>query len=151
MAARFVVVPAAHVHLLRGDEVLLQRRCGTGYLDGHWVAAAAGHIEHGETAARAVIREAEEELGVRIEERDLEPATLMQRTDGTPDPVQQRADWYFTATAWIGSPQVREPEKCDAMAWFPLAALPSPLPSYEATVLGGIASGRLPLFTSDGF
>ena len=51
---RFVVVPAAYVFLLRdgvgGPEVLLQLRQGTGYMDNHWAAAAAGHVEKGETA-----------------------------------------------------------------------------------------------------
>ena len=33
-----------------GDEVLLQLRQNTGYMDDHWAAAAAGHVERGETA-----------------------------------------------------------------------------------------------------
>ena len=49
MTDRFRVVPAAYVFLLRpgpdGDEVLLQRRRNTGYMDDHWAAAAAGHVE----------------------------------------------------------------------------------------------------------
>ncbi len=55
---RFTVVPAAYVFLLRDapdegsaarTEVLLQLRSGTGYMDDHWAAAAAGHVEKGET------------------------------------------------------------------------------------------------------
>ena len=48
---RFVVIPAAYVFLLRSAEetgareVLLQLREGTGYMDGHWAAAVAGHVE----------------------------------------------------------------------------------------------------------
>ena len=63
-----MVVPAAYVFLLRqgetGSEVLLQLRRGTGYMDGHWAAAAAGHVERGETAYDAAHREAREEIGV---------------------------------------------------------------------------------------
>jgi 8-oxo-dGTP diphosphatase len=62
MTDRFRVVPAAYVFLLRagpdGEEVLLQRRQNTGYMDGHWAAAAAGHVERGETAYDAANREA---------------------------------------------------------------------------------------------
>ena len=65
---RFVVVPAAYVFLLRdgvaGTEVLLQLRRNTGYMDDHWAAAAAGHVERGETAYDAAHREAAEEIGV---------------------------------------------------------------------------------------
>ena len=39
---RLAPVPASYVYLRRGDEVMLQLRSGTGYLDGHWVAGAAG-------------------------------------------------------------------------------------------------------------
>ena len=62
MTDRFRVVPAAYVFLLRpgadGDEVLLQLRRNTGYMDDHWAAAAAGHVERGETAYDAARREA---------------------------------------------------------------------------------------------
>ena len=62
MSDRFVLVPASYVYLLRegdaGTEVLLQLRQGTPYMDGHWAAAAAGHVERGETAYDAARREA---------------------------------------------------------------------------------------------
>ena len=68
MTDRFVVVPASYVYLLRegaaGTEVLLQLRQNTGYMDGRWAAAAAGHVERGETAYDAARREALEEVGV---------------------------------------------------------------------------------------
>jgi len=144
-------VPAAYVYLLRGDEVLLQRRRNTGYMDGKWVAGAAGHIELGETAAAAAAREAAEELGVRIGLAELRPATVMQRTDGTAAPIEQRADWFFTTTAWHGQPVVMEPDKCADIAWFPLDRLPDQIPGYERFVLDGLATGTLAPFTSFGF
>src|SRR5699024_1563687 len=79
-AHRFAVVPAAYVYLRRGDDVLLQRRQNTGYMDGTWAAAAAGHVELGETAAAAGAREAAEELDITIPQAALTPLTVMQRT-----------------------------------------------------------------------
>ena len=74
-AERFVVVPASYVFFLRGEgaatEVLLQLRRGTGYMDEHWAAAAAGHVERGETAEQAARREAEEEVDVTDVELDF--------------------------------------------------------------------------------
>lgn len=151
MPHRFVVVPAAHVYLVRGCEVLLQLRQNTGYMDGRWVAGAAGHIEAGERAADAAIREAREELAVEIDPDALRPATLLQRTDGTADPVQQRADWYFTAHRWTGSPRIVEPDKCAALEWFSLGALPEAIPDYEAVVLHGLRERALAPFTYFGF
>ncbi len=68
---RFVVVPASYVFFLRDDHVLLQLRQNTGYMDDHWAAAAAGHVEKGETAYDAARREALEEVGVTDLELDV--------------------------------------------------------------------------------
>lgn len=82
MTDRFMVVPSSYVFLLResegGTEVLLQWRQNTGYMDHHWAAAAAGHVEKGETASQAAQREATEEIG--ITDVALDFVTSMQRT-----------------------------------------------------------------------
>ena len=93
MTDRFVLVPASYVYLLRegdaGTEVLLQLRQGTPYMDGHWAAAAAGHVERGETAYDAARREALEELGVT--DVALEMAFTMQRTQHADALVERHA------------------------------------------------------------
>ncbi|GGF32516.1 hypothetical protein GCM10010922_04490 [Microbacterium sorbitolivorans] len=150
-APRFSVVPAAYLYLRHGDEVLLQLRRNTGYMDGRWAAAAAGHIEHGETAAAAIMREAREELGIDVRAEDLEPLTVMQRTDGTATPIEQRVDWLFTASAWEGEPRIMEPRKCAAIQWFPVRGLPRQMPGHERFVLDGVARGVLAPFSDFGF
>lgn len=152
----FALVPAAYVYLLRpsldGPEVLLQLRRNTGYMDGHWVAGAAGHVEPGETAARCAARETAEEIGVGLDPADLRALTVMQRRNGE-DPVEQRVDWYFAAERWTGEPTVQEPEKCAGLRWQPLGALddlPGPMPAYERAVLDGLSRGDLPPLTSHG-
>jgi 8-oxo-dGTP pyrophosphatase MutT (NUDIX family) len=151
---RFAVVPAAYVLLLRdavggGREVLLQLRRGTGYMDEHWAAAAAGHVERGETVVEAAAREAREELD--ITELSLEPLCAMQRTGATGLPVDERVDYFFTATAWWGEPRVVEPDKCAALRWWPLADLPDPVVPHELRVLGALREGDVPAFLSHGF
>jgi len=148
---RFSVVPASYVYLLRGEEVLLQLRRNTGYMDGMWAAGAAGHVELGETAAATAMREAREELGIGIRAADLTPLTVMQRTDGTAAPIEQRVDWYFAVSSWEGEPVVREPRKCAAIQWFRLSELPERVPGHERIVLEGLAAGGLETFTSHGF
>ncbi|WP_372735622.1 NUDIX domain-containing protein [Nocardioides sp.] len=149
---RFVVVPAAYVFLLRegdtGAEVLLQLRQNTGYMDDYWAAAAAGHVERGETAYAAAQREAAEEIGVS--EIDLEFVTAMHRTRGA-EPIDERIDFFFTATRWRGEPQVLEPTKCADLRWFPLEGLPEPVVPHELVVLDGIRSGWVPAYSSFGF
>jgi 8-oxo-dGTP diphosphatase len=148
---RFRVVPASYVFLLRagdsGDEVLLQLRQHTGYMDGHWAAAAAGHVERGETAYDAAHREAREEIGV--DGLKLEFLTSMQRTQHA-EPIDERIDFFFAARAWTGEPRIVEPAKCAALEWFPLAALPDPVVPHERVVLAGLGTG-LPSYTTFGF
>lgn len=115
------------------------------------MAGAAGHVELHETVAACAVREAAEELGIRVVESDLEPLTVMQRTDGTAIPLEQRVDWFFAARRWDGRPQIREADKCAALAWHLLSDLPTPMPDYEQQVLHGMAAGTLVAFTHHGF
>lgn len=147
----FALVPASYVYLLRGDEVLLQQRQNTGYMDSHWVAGAAGHIELGETARQAAVREALEEIGVSIPPRSLKLVSVMQRTDGTNEPREQRVDWFWTSRAWQGEPRICEPRKAQGLGWFPLGDLPEPMPDYERFILDGLGAGSLELDTAFGF
>ena len=132
----FALVPASYVYFLRegdgGTEVLLQLRQGTPYMDGHWAAAAAGHVERGETAYDAARREAAEELGVT--DVDLEFAFTMQRTQ-LAEAIDERVDWFFTARTWAGEPRVVEPEKAAEIRWCPLDRLPEPMVPHEAHAL----------------
>ena len=140
---RFVVVPAAYVFLIRegdgGTEVLLQLRRNTGYMDDHWAAAAAGHVERGETAYDAAHREAAEELG--IAEVDLRFEVTMQRTRHD-QPIDERVDFFFTATTWTGEPRIMEPRKCADLSWYPLDALPDPVVPHEALALASLGRGE---------
>jgi 8-oxo-dGTP diphosphatase len=151
---RFRVVPAAYVYLLRAgrdgqdapDEVLLQLRQNTGYMDAHW-AAAAGHVERGETAYDAARREVREEIAVEVGE--LSFVTSMQRTQHA-DPIDERIDFFFTCRTWAGEPRIVEPTKCAALGWFPLDALPEPVVPHERFVLERLGT-TMESYTTFGF
>jgi len=149
---RFRVVPAAYVFLLRagdeGDEVLLQLRQHTGYMDDHWAAAAAGHVEKGETAYDAARRESVEEIAVT--DLDLAFVTAMQRTRGG-EPIDERIDFFFTARSWSGEPRIVEPHKCAELRWCALDALPDPVVPHERSVLEALRAGTTTAYSTFGF
>jgi 8-oxo-dGTP pyrophosphatase MutT (NUDIX family) len=152
MTERFVVVPASYVFLTRpaptGDEVLLQLRGDVPYMADHWAAAAAGHVERGETAIDAARREAWEELG--ITDLRLSFVTAMQRTHSG-EAIDERIDFFFLAGAWSGEPRILEPTKARELRWFPLHSLPEPMVPHEAKVLEMVRAGTETGYSTFGF
>ncbi len=157
-ADRYRVVPAAYVLLLRRDDdgvdrVLLQLRARTGFMDGHWACGAAGHVEAGESVIAAAVREAEEELGVRITPADLLPLTAMHRTQRTGLAIDERVDFFFGCRRWAGEARLQETKAAD-LRWVrldALAALAEPVVPHELDVLGALAEGVVPAVTTFGF
>lgn len=136
---RFSVVPAAYLVLTRegpsGTEVLLQLRGATGYMEGWWACAAAGHVEAGEAADVAVCREAAEELGLTIEVGQVSLAAVLQRGCVLGGPVEQRLDLFFTAANVVGEPVITELDKAVDLRWWPLSDLPERTVPHERQVL----------------
>ena len=101
-----------------GTEIMLQRRCNTGYMDGKYDMACSGHLESGESLSMAVVREAKEELGIDIQEKDLQLVTVLH-------PYQEEyMNIFFSTKKFEGTPQIIEKEKCDDLRWFNLNNLP---------------------------
>lgn len=91
---------------------LMHRRPDHKHHGGLW-EFPGGKVEPGETPANALIREIEEELGIRLDAGSLEPAGFAQETPerGTTPIVIL----LYTAKDWDGVP---EPREGGAIAWF---------------------------------
>ncbi|MGB5952660.1 MAG: dihydrofolate reductase [Ornithinimicrobium sp.] len=154
---RFTVVPSVYLFLLREDpatgqpHVLLQVRRGTPYMDGWWACGAAGHVERGESAAAAAVREAAEELAIAIDPGDLEQVATLHRTCALDDPIEERIDLFFAVRQWEGEPSVAEPDKAEQLQWWPICKPPEHLGPHEAQALDVLRSGRGPRVLSRGF
>ncbi len=120
-----------------GEEVLLARRAGTGYADGLW-HLPSGHVEDGEDVRSAVLREAYEEVGLQLEPSDVRMALVMQHRGPGGAP---RTGWFFETSAG-GTPVNREPDKCDALAWYPLSALPDGMVAYARAGVAAYGAGE---------
>jgi 8-oxo-dGTP pyrophosphatase MutT (NUDIX family) len=112
-------------------------------MDGFWSVAAAGHAEFGESIVEAACRELAEELGVDAEPDDMKPLCAMHRIQGADAERDQRVDFFFECTAWTGDPKLQELDKADALEWFSINSLPTPMVPHEAEVLEGLRMGRL--------
>lgn len=141
MSERTALIAVSYVVIRRGSSVLLQRRQDTGYMDGHWATAAAGHLEAGEFAEDAALREAKEELGVNIDAEDLIPLTVMHRTQPHGPALAQRVDFFFSCEKWEGELGIMETDKAADLRWFPLNELPIMTVPHERYVLEHLETG----------
>ena len=99
-------------------EILLQERFNTGYMDGKYDMACSGHLEKGESLAHAVVREAKEEIGIEIDEKDLKLVSVIH-------PYQDDyLNVFFETKKYQGIPQIMEKDKCDDLQWFDIDNLP---------------------------
>ena len=107
-----------HLFFFREDQILLLRRFNTGFRDGDY-SVPAGHLDGNETVMAAAAREAEEEVGVRIDAKNLIFSSVMHRLDG-----EERVDFFVRVTDWQGEPFNAEPDKCDDLRWAAIDSLP---------------------------
>lgn len=134
MKIRLQLTPVVYLILLRQDQILLMRRFQTGYYDDHY-SVCSGHLEGNESLTSAMIREANEEIGLELTPADLKHVHSMHRiqrdTDGSLD---ERLDFFFVCTlsedSKLGEPRNVEPEKCDQLLWTDLDSLPEKMIPY---------------------
>ncbi|GAA2026609.1 hypothetical protein GCM10009839_26380 [Catenulispora yoronensis] len=138
--ARASCLLAVHLILQRPDDgrVLLGLRKGSVWGAGRW-HVPTGHVESGEDAMQALVREAREELGVRIDPGDLEHAVTVHHREAGGEPQMQL---FFTASRWSGGPVNAEPGKCEQLGWFKVDELPSATVGYTRTALSSWRAGR---------
>ena len=116
---RFSLRSAVYSMLIKDGQILLLRRSNTGWMDG-WYSLPAGHLDGGETVTSATVREAMEETGVEVLQKDLEVVHVMHRKSTN----REYIDFFLATTEWNGVPSVTEPDKSDDVSWFPIDTLP---------------------------
>ncbi len=118
---RFLMRAAAYLILIRDGKILILKRFNTGWQDGKY-SLIAGHLDGSETVKQTMIREAGEEAGISINEKDLAVVHVMHRqTLGNLEYI----DFYLTVDKWNGEPSIKEADKCDEMRWVPVDNLPA--------------------------
>lgn len=118
-------------------DVLLQRRQGTKLWPGY-LALPAGHIDEGENAYEAAIREAREELGIEIQVEDIIDTFVANRKNKSLPPYY---DVYFEISKYVGEIRIAEPEKCSELVWSNPANLPEDMIDFEKEAMENNANG----------
>jgi ADP-ribose pyrophosphatase YjhB (NUDIX family) len=131
-------IMSVYLVLRRGREVLLLLRENTGYRDGEY-GLPAGHVDGNESLHDAVIREAQEEIGINVLKSDLELIHVMHRHCGD----HERVDFFFSTAQWEGKPRNAEPNKCGEVAWFNINDLPENIIEYYAHMFNEVEKGGL--------
>lgn len=109
MSERALFKGVVNLIIKQEDKILLFfRNDGFFSYGGGWWVIPAGHIEHGETAVEAVIREAKEELDIDILPEDIEfvhiMSNLASKTEGF--------DFFFVVKKYSGTLRNCEGDKC---------------------------------------
>ena len=119
---RFKLGPYVALILRKDDKILLIRRFQTGVMDGFY-SCAGGGIDGDEPVTHAMIREAQEEIGITLKKEDLKIVHVLHTKQGQGGDGET-IGFFVEATEWQGEPQNMEPHKHDDVAWFALNDLP---------------------------
>ena len=119
--------------IIKNEEgkILLQRRQGTKLWPG-FLALPAGHIDEGENAYEAAVREAKEELGIEISTVGIIDTFVVNRTNKLLPPYY---DIYLEIKDYSGNIKINEPECCSELVWSDINELPDDMIEFEKQAL----------------
>ncbi len=130
-----------HLVLLQDGCILMGERCNTEFGAGQY-HVPAGHLEIDESIIDGIIREASEEMGIKLTAENIELAFVM-HFRGESD----RLSLFFKAERWSGEIENREPHKCAGWEWIPVTDLPANTVPYARQAITDLLAGmRLGLF-----
>lgn len=135
---RFQLLATVNILLIKDGKILLTRRFNTGFFDGFY-ECPSGHINGKESIRKAATRELMEETGVIAKPEDLVVVHVVHRY-GERD---ERVEFYLKANVWEGDPVIKEEDKCDDLAWFPLEAFPQNMVPKTKAAIDSYLAGNI--------
>lgn len=112
--------------IISEEKILLLKRSLSIFGGGFW-CLPAGHVERGESAQAALIRELNEELGIEcfLENLDFMHVAHVRSHE------REYVTFYFRVNAWQGEIYNSEPDKHDELLWCDWNNLPDNLLNKE--------------------
>ena len=118
-------------------KILVQRRQGSKLWPG-FLALPAGHLDVGEDAYEAAIREAKEELDINITVDNISDVFVVNRKNKSLLPYY---DVYFELNGYNGEIKINEPNKCSELVWSNIKSLPEDMIEFEKIALNNYLNG----------
>lgn len=127
---RYGIPVSVQLLMMKDDKILLTKRANTGYEDGKY-CLPGGHVEKAEEIKEAMIREAEEEIGIKLKKEDLEVYKVLNRKIDKGEYI----DFILKSNKWEGEIENREKEKCEEIVWIDKNAIPPNTLSFIPEIL----------------
>ncbi|MFB5268667.1 NUDIX domain-containing protein [Paenibacillus enshidis] len=133
---RFSLHCGVNLLLFHKQDILLLLRNNTGFADGMF-GVVGGHLDGGESATSALIRETQEEINIQVQPQDLKLVVTVHRMLDHCEYI----DLFFKTDTWEGELRNNELHKHLHYAWFPAYDLPKNTMPLVYHVLGNYLSG----------
>jgi len=137
METRHKVFASVHLFLISEKGILLHLRQNSSFADQYGLIA--GHIDGGESATKAIIRESYEEAGITITPESLSMACVSHSNANNNEYVQ----FFFVCKSWDGEIQNKELLKCKELKFFSLNNLPENIVPYIKTAIENYKQGNI--------
>ncbi len=124
--------------LKKNNSVFLIQRCNTNWMSGYW-NFPGGLVEPNETTLNAVAREAQEEIGVVVQQCELLHVLNVYKNESN---TQDITGYYFKVVDWEGVPRNNEPDKIVDAQWFPLDSLPTTITEHALIAIDALKTGK---------
>lgn len=124
--------------IVRDNKILLDKRKNS-HGSGEY-AGAGGHLEHLESFEEAALRELREEMGDKIQVKNL---TLLSVTNLKRYKPKHYIDIGIVAEWVSGEPVVMEPDKVEFWQWFDMDKLPKPLFGIIPNYIEAFKTGKV--------
>ncbi|PID86578.1 hypothetical protein CSB08_00145 [Candidatus Gracilibacteria bacterium] len=93
-------------------------------MNGYW-GVPGGRLDEGESMTIGAIRELQEEVGLKINEKNINFKSIIQHKDDR----GERLYFVIEVVDFLGKPINLELEKCEEIKWFALSNLPENITS----------------------
>jgi 8-oxo-dGTP diphosphatase len=122
------VVP--HLILRNEEKIFLSRRASTQKFYPNLWHCVCGTVEEGESPLEAIIREAQEEIGIHLQQPPKLVTTIYLKEPSfinSPEPFYALELFFLADLPKNQTPHNQEPHKQDAIDWFCITKLPKPI------------------------